>query len=325
VVLAAVAAACSWLIAHGLLGHPQPFFAPIAAVISLSTSRIQRSRRIAQMVAGVLLGIGIGEVLSSALGNGTLALGLIVFVTLSAALISGVGFFNEGMMFANQAAASAILVVTVHRVGTGGERAVDALVGGGVALVLGVVLFPAEPLSLVRDAETSLLRALAETLEGIAAMPAAHTPVDDDWVLEKNLVVQAQLSALARARQTARANVRVAPRRWRLRQVVDEENRRTLTVDLLATAVLGLLRAATLAVEGNEPAVAARQRHITELAAAVRALARAPRPWPAEVRESVRAAASVAIDSSGVDRRAVVDWTLWTTASDLARVVDSAA
>lgn len=60
VVLAALAAAVSWYVAHHLLGHPQPFFAPIAAAISLSTSEVQRSRRIAQMVVGGRLGI-IGE------------------------------------------------------------------------------------------------------------------------------------------------------------------------------------------------------------------------------------------------------------------------
>jgi uncharacterized membrane protein YgaE (UPF0421/DUF939 family) len=99
--LASVSAALAWLIAHRLLGHPQPFFAPIAAAIALSTSRIQRSRRIAQMVTGVLLGIGVGEVLVAILGTSTTSLGVIVLVTLAAAVISGVGFFGEGMMFAN--------------------------------------------------------------------------------------------------------------------------------------------------------------------------------------------------------------------------------
>ena len=142
VALAAIAAALAWLIAHQLLGHPQPFFAPIAAAIALSTSPIQRARRTAQMVTGVLLGIGIGEALAAVLGTGTVALGVIVFITMIAARLAGAGFFGEGMMFANQAAASAILVVTLHRHGTGGERAIDAVIGGAVAFVLGVVAVP---------------------------------------------------------------------------------------------------------------------------------------------------------------------------------------
>jgi len=110
----ALAAALAWSVAHGLLGHPQPFFAPIAA-ISLSTSAIQRSRRIAQMVVGVLLGIGVAEILHGPLGDSTAALGAIVLITMAIALAAGVSFFGDGMMFPNQAAASAILVVTLHR------------------------------------------------------------------------------------------------------------------------------------------------------------------------------------------------------------------
>jgi hypothetical protein len=113
--------------------------------------------------------------LAATVGAGTVALGAIVFVTLSASLIAGAGFVGEGMMFANQAAASAILVVTLHRHGTGGERLIDAVVGGAVALILGVGLFPAEPLSLLRDAERSVLRTLAAASGGaLSCSPPAR-------------------------------------------------------------------------------------------------------------------------------------------------------
>jgi uncharacterized membrane protein YgaE (UPF0421/DUF939 family) len=158
VVQSAVAAALAWLVAHRVLGHSQPFFDPIAAAISLSTSYIQRSRQIAQMVGGVLLGIVVAELLHSLLGDSSAALGVIVLATMVIALAIGVGFFGDGMMFPNQAAASAVLVVTVHRHGTGAERGVDALVGGAVALVLGVGLFPAQPLNLLANAESDVLR-----------------------------------------------------------------------------------------------------------------------------------------------------------------------
>src|SRR5579884_4178988 len=181
--LAALAAVAAWLLAHRVLGHAQPFFAPIAATISLSISRIQRSRRIVQMVSGVLLGIGIGELLVALLGTTTVVLGLIVLLTLAAALLSGEGIFGEGMMFANQAAASAILVVTLHRAGTGSERVLDALVGGGVALVLGVGLFPAHPLRLLEDAERALLRALVALLEEVARLLRTSQAPPADWAL----------------------------------------------------------------------------------------------------------------------------------------------
>jgi uncharacterized membrane protein YgaE (UPF0421/DUF939 family) len=291
VALASVAAALAWLVAHRVLGHPQPFFAPIAAAISLSTSQVQRSRRIVQMVCGVLLGIGIGELLVAILGTTTVALGVIVFLTLSAALLSGEGVFGEGMMFANQAAASAILVVTLHRAGTGSERAIDALVGGAVALVLGVLMFPAQPMRLLQNAERAVLDALAGLLDELVRLARGGQAPSPDWTLRSGHRVHQLLAGLARARATAHANVRVAPRRWRLRPTVDAETERTARLDLLANAVLSVTRAVLAAKERGERLSEALVRDIAALADAIGRLAGAPRPWPHAELERVRAQA----------------------------------
>jgi uncharacterized membrane protein YgaE (UPF0421/DUF939 family) len=170
---ASLAAALAWFVAHRVLGHPQPFFAPIAAAVAMSTNYFGRSRRAVQMVVGVLLGIGVAEVLSGLFGTSTIALGAIVMVTMLVALAVGGGFVGEGMMFVNQAAGSAILVVALTRHGTGAERAVDALVGGGAALLVGVILFPAAPLPRLWGAERAVLDSLADALErGVAATRA---------------------------------------------------------------------------------------------------------------------------------------------------------
>ncbi|HLY49430.1 MAG TPA: FUSC family protein [Solirubrobacteraceae bacterium] len=213
VTLTALAAALAWLIAHRVLGHPQPFFAPIAAAVSLSTSRVQRFRRSLQLVAGVLLGIVIGELLSQAIGLSAVALAVIVFVTLVVAVGAGAGFFAGGMMFANQAAASAILVVTLHKHGTGPERALDALVGGGVSMLLGVGLFPAHPLKLLHDAEARLMAQLARTVEQAVELLSRSADPGPEWAPMRGAEVHQRLSELASARATARANVRIAPRR----------------------------------------------------------------------------------------------------------------
>jgi uncharacterized membrane protein YgaE (UPF0421/DUF939 family) len=324
-VLAAVAASLAWLIAHRVLGHAQPFFAPIAAAISLSISPIQRSRRIVQMVAGVLLGIGIGELLVAILGTTTIALGLIVLVTLGAALLSGEGVFGEGMMFANQAAASAILVVTLHRAGTGSERVVDALVGGAVALLLGVILFPAHPIVLLHRAERAVLQALAGLLDELTRLIRTHEAPPDGWVLQSGHEVHALLGGLARARSSARANVRVAPRRFPLRGAADAETERTARLDLLANAILSLVRAATTAEERGEAITAPLNDAITALADAIKRLAEAPRPWPAPVVEGVRAQARLAVsdaDASGHEASPVVTVIVRAVARDLENVLD---
>jgi hypothetical protein len=52
----AVAAAVAWWFAQHVVGHPTPFFAPVAAVVSLGTSYGQRLRRVAEVTIGVALG-----------------------------------------------------------------------------------------------------------------------------------------------------------------------------------------------------------------------------------------------------------------------------
>jgi uncharacterized membrane protein YgaE (UPF0421/DUF939 family) len=325
VVQAACASALAWFIAHRVLGHPQPFFAPIAAAIALSTSPIQRSRRIAQMVGGVLLGIVVGDGGQGLLGDSTVALGVIVLVTMMLALAVGAGFFGDGMMFPNQAAASAILVVTLHRHGTGSERALDAVVGGAVALLIGVGLFPAEPLKLLRNAEQRMLEVLAGRLGAVSAALREGSLPTEDWTLAAGLEIHQQLNALARARATARINVRVAPRRWRRRPAVDAEDLRTARLDLLANAVISLIRSVSIQRDPAPPDPELQQQ-ITLMAGALRWLAEAPRPWPEAVMRETEAAARAALnhaEARGIDRDHVIAAIVRAVARDLIAVLGS--
>jgi uncharacterized membrane protein YgaE (UPF0421/DUF939 family) len=283
-----VAAGVAWYVAHDLLGHAQPFFAPIAAAVALSTSHVQRSRRSVQMMVGVLLGIGVSELLHPLLGNSAVSIGVVVFVTLVLAVAIGIGFVGEGMMFFNQAAASAVLVIALHKAGTGAERAVDALVGGGVALVIGVGLFPADPLKILWDAENGLLRALLRILEQRPpASEGAEADPDMDPALTASHEVHRQLTALTQARRTARTSVRVAPRRMSMRSTVEREETRVARLYLLASGVLSLMRTM---IDLAEQRAGPRPELISEvqgLARTLRTLLEAPRPWrPPTVSEA---------------------------------------
>ena len=279
VVQTACAAGIAWYVAHDLLGHAQPFFAPIAAAVSLSTSHVQRATRSVQMVFGVLLGIGVAELLHALVGNGAISIGLVVLATLLLAVALGVGFVGEGMMFVNQAAASAVLVIALHRAGTGSERAVDALVGGAVALVIGVGLFPANPLQVLWGAERDVLSALREML-------SSRSMREDDRSLVASHDINRRLTALTQARRSARTAVRVAPRRMRMRPLVEREEQRAARVYLLANAVLSLMRARRDVRELGVPAPPECAAQIDAIARAVETLEHGARPWsPAVVQE----------------------------------------
>jgi uncharacterized membrane protein YgaE (UPF0421/DUF939 family) len=276
----------------------------------------------------VLLGIVVAELLHAPLGDSTAALGVIVLATMVIALAVGVGFFGDGMMFPNQAAASAVLVVTVHRHGTGAERAVDVLVGGAVAFILGTVLLPANPLSVLADAESDVLRTLAAKLGEVVEILHAGREASDEWTLATGHAIHRQLAALARARATARVNVRVAPRRFALRTAVDSEVERTGRVDLLANAVLSLVRAATLRTDNRRAPPPELQDEMAALAEALSGLADAERPWPSGLVAEVERRANTAIEgvsARNVDPDQVVASILRATARDLIAVIEPPA
>jgi uncharacterized membrane protein YgaE (UPF0421/DUF939 family) len=323
--VAALGAGIAWLVAHDVLGHRDPFFAPIAAAIALSTSRVGRTFRTIQMVGGVLLGIAIGVELSKLLGTTAIAIGLIAFATLAVARMIGAGFVGQGMMFANQAASSAILVVALHKSGTGYERGLDAIVGGAVALFLGLLVFPPEPLGMLAAAEHGVLCSLSDTLAQSRAGEGQATACQPKWLIERTEHAHSQLEILARSAETARRTVRVAPRRWGLRRAVLAEIERSAQMWPMVDAVIGLARSVVDRPEQSGGLSTRLQEKIDSLRAALHRLATSPRPWSAEVLEEVRRAAQDSSTSTAeVDRGQIVTALLRTAATDVAALIDDA-
>ena len=122
-----IAVGLAWYVAHNLLGHPEPFFAPTAAVLSLSAVKVLRSQRALQMIVGVVLGIGVGTAVKAVAGptpggSGAVAIGVAALIALVAALAVSGGFLGETTLFVNQSAGSAVLMITVAGVATGSQR-----------------------------------------------------------------------------------------------------------------------------------------------------------------------------------------------------------
>lgn len=238
-----VAAGLAWYIAHDLLAHPQPFFAPIAAAVSLSISNVLRAQRAIQMMIGVTLGIGVGTMVQGLLGPGAMPIAVAALIALLVAVFIGQGYIGQGMMFANQTVVSSILVLALYRSGVGFERIYDALIGGCLAIVFAIVLFPADPLIVLRSARVGVLGTLCAVLSRTADIASGRIAPAPDWPLSAVDRVHEQLGGLIHARTTARHVVRIAPRRWGLRDAVQAADHQAVHVALLAGTVLQLARA----------------------------------------------------------------------------------
>lgn len=123
-----VVAGLAWYLTHDVFNHPQAFFAPISAVVCMSATNVLRARRAQQMIVGVALGIVLGAGVHALLGSGPIAMGVVVFIALSVAVLCARGLVAQGLMFINQAAVSAVLVLVFASNGSVVfERLFDAL------------------------------------------------------------------------------------------------------------------------------------------------------------------------------------------------------
>ncbi len=180
----ALSAGAAWLLAQNVFGHETPFFAPVAAVVSLGTSFSQRHRRVAEVTMGVAIGVFVADLLVLLLGNGFLQMSLIVALAMSTALL-----LDAGGLFVTQAAVQSIVVASlVPAPGQALVRWTDALIGGAVALAAATIV-PAAPLRRPRDQAARVVTKVAFLLRG-----ASRAIEDRD--------VEATVALLRDARQT---------------------------------------------------------------------------------------------------------------------------
>jgi uncharacterized membrane protein YgaE (UPF0421/DUF939 family) len=161
----AVAAAAAWFIAVEVLGHTRPFFAPIAAVVTLGLTVGERRRRAIELAIGVAVGIAIADLLVTWIGTGTWQIGVTVALAMFAAILVG-----GGPLLASQAAASAVLVVALQPPEDSFDftRAIDGLVGAVTGVLIGSLLLPADPVRMARSGAGPVLDSLASALDDIA-------------------------------------------------------------------------------------------------------------------------------------------------------------
>ncbi len=133
IVQAALAAGLSWLVAVHVVDHRAPFFAPVAAVVCLGMTLGQRVRRTIELIVGGGLGVGVGDLLISAIGTGPWQIAVVVALAMSVAVL-----LDGGAVITGQAAVSAILVATLCLPGatSGVNRLVDGLIGGATGLLV---------------------------------------------------------------------------------------------------------------------------------------------------------------------------------------------
>ena len=269
IIQTALAASAAWYLATLLFGHPQPFFGPIAAVLSLGVLVGHRGRRAIEIVLGVALGLVVADAFVLAIGTGTVQLGIVVAAAMAAVVIVG-----GDNLLVNQAAISAILVAILQpptSTGLSPDRFLDALTGCAVALLINY-LFPINPKRRTVTAGNRIFDELVTALEGTARALASNEPELAECALQKGRGISDRMSDLKETLEAGHETARFAPPRWGSLEHIKLYTDAVELVDLVVLDVRGVARAAISVLRDNTAGLQLLSEAILDLARGVEAL-----------------------------------------------------
>lgn len=264
----AVSASLAWFLASAVLGHSQPYFAAIAAVISTGVVVGQEGRRVFELVFGVACGLAVADLLVVLIGTGTVQIGVVVALAMAVAWLLG-----GGSALVSEAGVTALFTVMLDPSTSGWspERFVDALLGAGVALGVKAV-FPSDPRHLVERAAHPIFDDLVGALEETAAALRERDLGRAERALQRAREMDGRMDAFREAIDAGYDTARLSPPRRRALGQLGLYATAADQLDLAVRNVRVLARAAATTVREGETVPETLSETILDLARAVETL-----------------------------------------------------
>ncbi|MEU7994769.1 FUSC family protein [Micromonospora sp. NPDC049060] len=247
---AGLAAALAWLAARTLLGGEDPTFAPAAAVGVIAAAIGNHARRAVELVAGVGLGILVGDLLIGLLGTGAWQTGTIVFVAVAvAAAVRGTGALMA------QAGGTGVLVATVTPTNPDLElpRTLNALIGGAIGLLVVLIIVPLNPLRTLRRVADPALDTFAKHMTASARALADGEARAAEVLLDEMRAAEPELDRLDEVIVAAEEVARHSPLRRHRRRVLEAYSHGTEHMERAFRNSRALVRRIETILRDDEP------------------------------------------------------------------------
>jgi uncharacterized membrane protein YgaE (UPF0421/DUF939 family) len=208
IIQTALAACVAWFLAVLILGVDRPTFAPIAAVIALGLAVGERVRRAVELTLAVAFGVAMADLLLSVLGVGAVQAGAFVALAMAVAV-----FLGGGDLGVKEAAISAMIMMFTFKATAAGlpiERFLEALIGGGTAILVNALL-PVDPERMVDDAAFPVFAESAAVLEEVARALEGCETGRAQRAYVKAREIDARVAGLKEAVAAGRETARLAP------------------------------------------------------------------------------------------------------------------
>ncbi|WP_242919181.1 FUSC family protein [Pontibacter liquoris] len=135
----ALAAAVAWFVATSLLHAEYPYFAAIAAILTVQVTVADSVDKASQRIIGIIGGVLVSMVLGRWFEIGALSIFLVILI--------GMGFAKAlrlNPQIISQVAVSSLLVLAFGntRHGYGYERIIETMIGSGIAVLINALIVP---------------------------------------------------------------------------------------------------------------------------------------------------------------------------------------
>lgn len=244
-----LAAGVAYWLAKDVIGHVQPFFAPIAVVIIIGMNGGDRINKAWDIALGCTLGVLVGDLVFARLGSGAWQITLIVSGSLLIA-----SFFSKSQLLNNQVAIGSILIATIMPPGaavTGLDRTVDAFVGCAVAMVT-LALIPQAPLASARAEIATIMGLMSSVLDDVALGLSTSKPDHIREALDLIRGTQSRIDDMSAAIQSGQESSRISPFLWSQRRSVNSLSLVIPSVDNAVRTTRVLARRALVLCEDGD-------------------------------------------------------------------------
>ncbi|WP_276496386.1 FUSC family protein [Pontibacter litorisediminis] len=166
IVKTALAAAVSWLVATMVLGSEYPFFAPLAAILTVQVTVADSVEKATQRIIGIIGGVAVSLLIGHWLSISTFSIFLVILVGMG---ISKALRMNPQIV--SQVAVSSFLVLAfgLQEEGYAVERVVETLMGSVVAVLINALIVPQNALPEVENSMLAVGEQGTKTLQILAS------------------------------------------------------------------------------------------------------------------------------------------------------------
>lgn len=167
IVKTAFAASLSWFIASTLLQSDYPYFAPIAAIITVQVTVLDSVNKATQRIVGIIGGVLLSMLLGHWLSINAFSIFLVILLGMG---ISKALRMNPQII--SQVAISSLLVLAFGQSeeGYAYERIIETVLGSGIAVLINALIVPQNAIPEVERSVVTYSRLSAETLSSLSRL-----------------------------------------------------------------------------------------------------------------------------------------------------------